>query len=55
MKSMHKIITIEKKAIELICKRCGHLWPYTGNKQYACSCPKCNTNVVIYPRKIIEK
>ncbi|MFL6413583.1 MAG: hypothetical protein ACJ71K_20380 [Nitrososphaeraceae archaeon] len=50
---MAKIILIEKKAIELQCKRCSYKWLYTGTNKYVVSCPHCGTKIGI--RKLLQQ
>lgn len=33
--------------MEVICKKCGYIWRYTGNKKRI-SCSKCKTSITIH-------
>lgn len=39
--------------MELVCKRCGHVWDYTGGKHYPgfANCPYCYNKVRIPEEK----
>lgn len=39
---------------ELVCKKCGYVWRYTGNKRRI-SCSKCKTSITINPDKDKDK
>lgn len=45
---MFKEVTIpEKIGIEIICKRCGRQWIYTGKSKFVCCCPSCKTTITL--------
>lgn len=51
---MSDIIVIEKKGKKLNCQRCGHLWIYTGNNKFICSCPHCKTTITIKKKTLLH-
>ena len=42
---MYKLI--QKRVIPLQCKRCSHMWEYSGKNVYFATCPYCKTCVNI--------
>ena len=31
--------------MKIKCKKCGHVWDYTGDSDYYVTCPRCRRNI----------
>jgi len=45
---------MEKQSIKLKCKKCSHIWNYTGNNPYYATCPFCLTKVNVKNQEVKE-
>jgi hypothetical protein len=42
-----KIIKVQ----QMHCKRCDHIWLYSGSGKFVCTCPRYRTSIMLNPKK----